>query len=201
LIPTKQEVFREVYTPCHHAFLKYCRGLTGDRDDALDLAGEAALVVFENLERIRKKDSFKAYLFSVARRLRLQQYRRIRFRGVYDEKLAELIPDQNSLPDANHDVILLYDLLNKLPDKQREAIVLFELSGFSLVEIRELQGGTLSGVKMRLSRGRNQLRFWLNDSSETLVETHNNASLPNAERRPVETHNDASLRARKEECK
>ena len=190
-----------MYTPCHNGFLKYCRGLTGDRDDALDLAGEAALVVFENLERIRKKDSFKAYLFSVARRLRLQQYRRIRFRGVYDENLAELIPDQNSLPDANHDVTLLYDLLNKLPDKQREAIVLFELSGFSLVEIRELQGGTLSGVKMRLIRGRNQLRLWLKDSSETHVEMHNNASLPNAERRPVETHNDASLRARKEECK
>lgn len=29
----------EVYTPLHQAFLRYCRGLTGDRDDALDLAG------------------------------------------------------------------------------------------------------------------------------------------------------------------
>jgi len=162
-----------MYTPCHQAFLRYCRGLTGDRDDALDLAGEAVLVVFENLERLRKKDSFKAYLYSVARRLRLQHYRRIRFRGVYDEKLAELLPDQSSFPDTNHDVALLNDLINKLPDKQREAIVLFELSGFSIEEIRELQGGTLSGVKMRLSRGRNQLRLWLEDPSEYPVGTHN----------------------------
>ena len=162
-----------MYTPCHQAFLRYCRGLTGDRDDALDLAGEAVLVVFENLERLRKKDSFKAYLFSVARRLRLQHYRRIRFRGIYDEKLAELLPDQNSFPDTGHDVALLQELLNKLPDKQREAIVLFELSGFSLEEIRELQGGTVSGVKMRLSRGRDQLRLWLEDPSENIVGTQN----------------------------
>jgi len=102
-----------MYTPCHQAFLRYCRGLTGNRDDALDLAGEAVLVVFENLER------------------------------------------------------------RKLPDKQREAIVLFELSGFSIEEIRELQGGTISGVKMRLKRGRNQLRLWLEDPSENTVGTHN----------------------------
>jgi len=96
-------VFKELYNPCHQAFLRYCRGLTGDPDDAMDLAGEAVLIVFENLERLRKKNSFKAYLYSVARRLQLQHYRRIRFRGVYDEKLAELLPDKGSIPDINHD--------------------------------------------------------------------------------------------------
>ena len=158
-------MFKELYNPCHQAFLRYCRGLTGDLDDAMDLAGETVLIVFENLDRIRKKDSFKAYLYSVARRLQLQHYRRIRFRGVFDEKIAELLKDEGSMPDINHDVELLYDLISRLPHKQKEAIVLFEISGFSLKEIRELQGGTLSGVKMRLSRGRNQLRLWLTDPS------------------------------------
>ena len=163
-------MFKELYNPCHQAFLRYCRGLTGDPDDAMDLAGEAVLIVFENLEKLRKKDSFKAYLYSVARRLQLQHYRRIRFRGLYDEKLAELLPDGGSIPDINHDVKLLYELLGKLPHKQKEAIVLFEISGFSLKEIRELQGGTLSGVKMRLSRARSQLRLWLKDPSENMSE-------------------------------
>jgi len=151
----------EMYTPCHQAFMGYCRGLTGNRDEARDLAGEAVLIVFENLEKLRKKDSFKAYLFGVARRLRLHQYRRNRFRGGYDETVAEMLPDRGSPADAGHDVEVLYNLLGKLPPKQREAIVLFELSGFSLEEIRQLQGGTLSGVKTRLKRGREQLRLWL----------------------------------------
>lgn len=154
----------EMYTPCHQAFTGYCRGLTGNREDARDLAGEAVLIVFENLEKLRKKDSFKAYLFGVARRLRLHQYRRGKFRGEYDEKVADSLPDHDSPPDTHHDVEVLYSLLGKLPPKQRESIVLFEISGFSLGEIRQLQGGTLSGVKSRIKRGREQLRLWITPS-------------------------------------
>ena len=154
----------EMYTPCHQAFMGYCRGLTGNREDARDLAGEAVLIVLENLDRLRKKDSFKAYLFGVARRLRLHQFRRNRFRGVYEERASELLTDQGTPPDAGPDVEVLYSLLEKLPPKQRECVVLFELSGFSLEEIRQLQGGTLSGVKSRLKRGREQLRRWLQPS-------------------------------------
>ena len=163
----------ELYTPCHQAFTGYCRGLTSNREDARDLAGEAVLIVFENLEKLRKKDSFKAYLFGVARRLRLHQYRRNKFRGDYSEKVAEMLPDRGSSPDTGPDVEVLYCLLGKLPPKQRESIVLFELSGFSLEEIRELQGGTLSGVKSRLKRGREQLRVWLQDPLVEIAGAHN----------------------------
>ncbi len=79
-----------------------------------------------------------------------------------------------SVPDAGPDVEVLNSLLAKLPSKQRESIVLFELSGFSFDEIRQLQGGTLSGVKSRLKRGREQLRIWLQDSSDHIVETDHN---------------------------
>jgi RNA polymerase sigma-70 factor (ECF subfamily) len=151
----------EMYTPCHQAFMGYCRGLTSNRDDARDLAGEAVLIVYGNLELLRKKDSFKAYLFGVARRLRMHQYRRGKFSGGWDEAAAELLPDTGSATDAGYDVEVLYSLLGKLPPRQRECVVLFELSGFSLEEIRQMQGGTLSGVKSRLKRGREQLRDWL----------------------------------------
>jgi RNA polymerase sigma-70 factor (ECF subfamily) len=84
-----------------------------------------------------------------------------------------MLPDQNPLPDSSHDVQVLYELIGKLPEKQREAFVLFELSGFSLEEIRQLQGGTLSSIKMRLSRGRKQLRLWLENPSVNIEWTHN----------------------------
>lgn len=156
----------ELYTPLHAGFLKYCRGLTGNRDDALDLAGESILITFENLEKLRNLDSFRCYLYGVARRLRLHYYRRIRFRGVFDQNLAEMLMDKSSLPDSEYDAKVIYGLLDRLPPKQREAFVLFEISGFSIREIKELQGGTLSGVKKRLQRGREQLRHWLEPSSE-----------------------------------
>jgi RNA polymerase sigma-70 factor, ECF subfamily len=166
LNPSKQEVFMELYTPLHAGFLKYCRSLTGNREDTLDLAGESILIAFGNLEKLRNQDSFKSYLYGIARRLRLHYYRRIRFRGVFDEHLAEMLIDPGALPDSDHDAQVIYGLLDRLPPKQREAFVLFEISGFSLKEIRELQGGTLSGVSKRLQRGREQLRQWLEPSVE-----------------------------------
>lgn len=163
---SKQKVFMELYSPCHDAFSRYCRGITSNPDDGRDLAGETILVVYENLENMRKKDSFKAYLFGVARRLRLNQHRRKKFQGEYHEGEAALIYSHEPSPDLNPDVNLLYDYLDRLPHKYREAFLLFELSGFSLKEIQKLQGGTLSGVKSRLTRAREQLRLWLNDEDD-----------------------------------
>ncbi|MEO5929741.1 MAG: hypothetical protein ABIR47_07405, partial [Candidatus Kapaibacterium sp.] len=39
----------------------------------------------------------------------------------------------------------------------REAVLLFELAGFSTAEVRDIQGGTLVAVRVRLARGRKRL--------------------------------------------
>ena len=168
---SKQKQFMELYTPCKQPFLKYCRGITSTIDDAKDLAGETIVIVFQNMERLRKRDSFKAYLFGVARRLQLNQYRRSKFRGKYNEEAANEIKSSEQPPDLNPDVGLLYEFLDRLPVKKKEAFLLFELSGFSLKEIQQLQGGTLAAVKSRLNKARVQLRFWLNDDIGPLENT------------------------------
>ncbi len=167
----------ELYTPCHSGFIGYCRGLTGNRDDAQDLASETVLIVYENLEKLRKVESFKAYLFGVARRLQLHYFRRSKFIGKFNEKDAEKLTNHEHSPEISYDVEILYRMLNQLPSKQREAIVLFEISGFSLEEIRQLQGGTLSGVKSRIKRAREQLRLLL-DPNEYEVQINNAQSVP-----------------------
>jgi len=160
----------ELYTSCEQPFLKYCRGLSSTLDDAKDLASESVLIVYYNLDRLKKLESFRAYLFGVARRLKLNQYRRKKFQGEYNEKEATKVYSQEPPPDINSDIRLLYELLNKLPLKQKEAFLLFELSGFSLKEIQALQGGTLAAVKSRLRKARVQLRLWLND--DVLIEAN-----------------------------
>lgn len=152
-----------LYTPCQQPFLKYCRGITNNLHDAKDLASEAVVIVYQNLERLKRHKSFKAYLFGVARRLRLNHHRRNKFHGRYNEEEAGKISSLEPPPDINPDVGLLLNYLDKLPMKQKEAFLLFELSGFSLKEIQQLQGGTLSAVKSRLNKARVQLRLWLND--------------------------------------
>jgi len=50
-----------------------------------------------------------------------------------------------------------------LPERQKEALSLFELADFPIEEIRKIQGGTASGVKMRLVRARAKLAILMRD--------------------------------------
>lgn len=162
-----------LYRPCHDAFTRYCHGLTGSREDARDLVGDTVLVALENFEKLRKKESFKAWLFGIAHRLTLHVYRRSKFKGRYNAEDAHLLPDTEPSPDLHPDIEVLYTALGQLPFKQREAIILFELSGFSLKEIEKIQGGSLSGVKTRLKRARENLREILSDSENFKLKTKN----------------------------
>ncbi len=169
----KQEEFMALYRPCHDDFCRYCHGLTGVREDARDLVGDAVLVALENFAKLRKKESFKAWLYGIAHRLMLHVYRRSKFKGKYNEEDAILLPDNEPSPDLHPDIEVLYKALGQLPLKQREVIVLFELTGFSLEEIRKLQGGSLSGVKTRLKRAREKLREILSDKESSELKTKN----------------------------
>ena len=160
-----------LYRPCHDAFCRYCHGLTGSREDAGDLVGDAVLVALENFAKLRNIESFKAWLYGIAHRLMLHVYRRSKFKGKYDEEEAILLPDTEPSPDLHPDIEVLYTALGQLPLKQREAIVLFELSGFPLEEIKEIQGGSLSGVKTRLKRAREKLRVILSDTESSELKT------------------------------
>lgn len=172
----KQEAFLELLEPVRADLSRFANAMTSNRDDAYDLVSDTILVAYEGFEKIRKKESFKAWLFTVASRLFKRNKWRRRFFGKYDADLAEQIADPEPSPDTNIDVQVLYNALEKLPIKQKEAVILFEISGFSLEEIRELQGGTLSGVKSRLKRARERLAELLDADIDNKDYSENNLS-------------------------
>jgi DNA-directed RNA polymerase specialized sigma24 family protein len=53
--------------------------------------------------------------------------------------------------------VIIYNKILSLPDKMSEALILFHISDLSLEEIQKIQGGSLSGVKLRLKRGREKI--------------------------------------------
>ena len=102
-----------------------------------------------------------------------EQRKRESFYGEYDETAARHIADTGIAPDDAMDIQLLYDALARLPQNQRESVILFEISGLSLEEIKKIQGGSLSGVKSRIARGRRKLATLL-DVQETKTECATN---------------------------
>jgi len=153
----KQDRFLRLLMPVYEQLARVARAMVNSREDARDLISETVLAAFERFEELRDDKAFISYLFTIARRTAKRRRSRAKLFGEYDQQAAEQIRDIQNQPGTSVDVQLLYDALAKLPEKQREAVILFEISGFSLEEIREMQGGSLSGVKSRIARGREKL--------------------------------------------
>jgi|SRR6185437_2317232 len=164
----RQKQFMALYSPNHARLSRFCRAISHDNDEAKDLLSETALRAYENFGSLRKPESFVYYLFGMASRLHRKKTRRLKFRGVFSQEQAENIIDRSARPDDGLELQLLFEAMQKLPPEQCEALTLFEISGFSLIEISEMQRCSLSAAKARISRGRLKLAKILNINDKAM---------------------------------
>lgn len=158
----RQEYFLRLLLPVRNRLVHFARAMTHNREEADDLVSDTILAALERFDDLKVPSAFLSYLFTIAARLHKRRRWRARIFGGYDEDYAGNIPAQGSAPDISADVAMLYRALDQLPERQRETVVLFEISDLPLEEIRRIQGGSLSGVKSRLVRGRARLARILN---------------------------------------
>jgi RNA polymerase sigma-70 factor (ECF subfamily) len=132
----------------------FARGLCGKADMADDLVQEAMLKAWAARDRFEPGTSMRAWTFVILRNAYLTEMRRNRFRGEYDEDLAERILTQ---PSEQEDPIHLADLhraLLTLPAERREALLLVGAGGFSYEEAAEICGCAVGTIKSRVGRAR-----------------------------------------------
>ena len=161
-IRKKQESFERLLNPIWNQLARYCHTMAGEQETARDLMSETLLLAFQSFERLRDPSAFKSYLFKIAIRVHLEWSKRAkRYAPLTDELVAHLehhtLKDDGKSAERSLEVRELYEALETLPVKQREAVMLFEISGLTLKEIQAVQGGSLSGVKSRIVRGRETL--------------------------------------------
>ncbi len=136
--------------------------LSGERERAKDLLSETVLLAYQHFGELRDPAAFKAYLFKIASRLdqawNKRAKREVRLTPELTSELERtLLHSEGTEIERSLEVQELYAALAELPARQREAIILFEISGLSLEEVHAIQGGSLSGVKSRIFRGRDTL--------------------------------------------
>ncbi|MFI5263315.1 MAG: RNA polymerase sigma factor [Candidatus Kapaibacterium sp.] len=165
-IREKQEQFLDLIEPHKAGLARFCRALSHDSDTAKDLASETILITYERFETLQNKAAIKGYLYTVASRLARTERKLAKRNTSQDEALS--VEYTGASPGVLADIHLLQEALEKLPEKIREAIIMFEISGLSLAEITEIQGGSLSGVKMRIARGKRKLAKLLGVEDEVI---------------------------------
>ena len=149
--------FLKHYEPVHHQFCKFCRAITGNPEDSEDLIQDSILNVLESFDKIKDLAVFKSYLYSVASNLNKMKRRRHKFKADFNETEVQKIVDFGQNQEHLTDFKIIYEKILSLPDKTAETIILFHISDLSLEEIQKIQGGSLSAVKSRLTRGREKV--------------------------------------------
>lgn len=167
--------FMALLEPCLAQLSRYCHAMTKNErsavEDGHDLLSDAILLAYENFEKLRVREAFLSYVFTTARRL---YYRRAKRNAIWERftpATSEIADEHSNSAELRLDLDVLDQALLALPEKQREAVVLFEISELSLAEIREIQGGSLSGVKSRIVRGREKLAELLGEKKNNEVRT------------------------------
>ena len=143
----------------------FARGLCGRPDMADDLVQETMLKAWAAQDRFEPGTSMRAWTFVILRNVYLTEMRRNRFRGDYDETVAERILVESP---SQEEPIHLDDMrraLMALPEERREALLLVGAGGFSYEEAAEICQCPVGTIKSRVGRARATISAMLEDGS------------------------------------
>jgi len=158
--------FEQLYSRYRQPLYLFLLRSTGNEGDAQDL--------FQDLwDRVIRAGgnfdggSVRAWLFRIARNLRIDLYRRRRLRPVTPGLEPDWSPDHGPGPqqrsEADDCVELMKREIGRLPPDQRDSFLLKEESGLSLAIIAELSGVGRETVKSRLRYALQRLRAALEE--------------------------------------
>lgn len=150
------------------------RSLSGNRDLADDLVQETLMKAWAARLRFQAGTNMRAWTFIILRNLYLSQMRRSRFKGEWDDLVADRILAAPASQDKHVELGDMQRALLHLPQPQREALILVGAGGFAYEEAAEICGVAVGTIKSRVARGRVALEAVMNDNSLASRRTHSN---------------------------
>jgi RNA polymerase sigma-70 factor (ECF subfamily) len=160
----------ELMTRWQQPLVAFIYRYIGHQADALDLAQETFVRVYQARARYTARAKFASWLFTIAANLCRNYVRRSeRGGGTAMESLdadstntSEWILTSDNSPDQivikSELIASVKEALSKLPHDLRTVILLYEYEGLSYEEISSVLGCSIKAVEMKLYRARKLLR-------------------------------------------
>jgi RNA polymerase sigma factor (sigma-70 family) len=174
--PGAARLIENLFQRYHHSLIQFLiRRLNGDRDRAADIAqdtyaklvdymstGQGQAVAAETqASRLRHP---KAFLFSVARHLVIDQFRRDRLRSndgmvsIDEIEIAADSPGQEDILSGKRDLAVLEAAVINLPPRCREVFLLSRFQGLSHQDISKRLNLSSSMVEKHIARAMRDIR-------------------------------------------
>ena len=148
--PRASTDFDEFYLATVNGVVRQLYALTGDMEDARDIAQEAFAKAWDRWSHVSSYDAPEAWVRTVAHRIAISSWRRNRTKAAAYRRHGP----STATAEPSVDAVLLAKALKTLPDNQRRAIVLHYLADLSVEQIAREIGAPAGSVKAWLSRGR-----------------------------------------------
>jgi RNA polymerase sigma-70 factor, ECF subfamily len=165
-----QSAFAELVELYKDKVFQICYRMLGNRHEAEDIAQEAFIRAYVNIETFNQKRKFSTWLFRIATNLCIDRIRKKKPDYYLDAEVAgtegltmySQVAADVPMPEDEVENMELQETIqkeiSKLPEKYRSVIVLKYIEELPLQEISEILDMPLGTVKTRVHRGREALR-------------------------------------------
>ncbi|WP_246945420.1 RNA polymerase sigma factor SigW [Bacillus pinisoli] len=170
-----QNAFSEIVEIYKDKVYQLCYRMIGNSHEAEDLAQEAFIRAYINIESYHIDKKFSTWLYRIATNLSIDRIRKKKPDFFLDAEVtgtdgltlySQLAADVDT-PEEEVESLELQQTVQaailKLPDKYRAVIVLKYIEELSLKEISDILGLPVSTIKTRMHRGREALRKHLKE--------------------------------------
>jgi RNA polymerase sigma-70 factor (ECF subfamily) len=148
-------------------FFRFFLGQVRSRELADDLLQDFWLRIHSARHTYRPAEPLLPWMYAIARRVRIDQFRRNRNRAGR-ELQVEKLPDVPA-PNATERGDLDFEtLLSALPESQREVLVMLKVSGLSVEEVARATGCSAGSVKQKAHRAYEKLRTLLSGAGHAV---------------------------------
>ncbi|CAH0347765.1 RNA polymerase sigma factor SigW [Bacillus sp. CECT 9360] len=165
-----QDAFGEIVELYKDKVFQICFRMLGNRHEAEDMAQEAFVRAYVNIQSFNINMKFSTWLYRIATNLCIDRIRKKKPDFYLDAQVAgadgldmySQIAADTALPEEEVESLELQETIQaeilKLPEKYRLPIVLKYIEELSLKEISEILDLPVGTVKTRIHRGREALR-------------------------------------------
>jgi len=163
----EREEFRGVFVEFFPRLRSYFRSCGFQTADAEDLSQSALWTVYRSRERFRGDGDFDAWVYTIARNLARDEWRR-RGRAGAAEPVEESLPDRGpsaeTVAAGREELSQTVRAFDRLPARMRECLLLHVRQGLSYDEIARRLSLSLPTVKVQIWNARRRLRSLLDSS-------------------------------------
>jgi len=148
--------FQDLYESYATEVYRFAFSLAGERIEAEDITSETFIRAWVRRSTIRT-ETLKAYLFTIARNVYLEQQRKRRREVALDDVYPDPAPGPDKMVESQHELLIVQKVLQTLPEIDRAAFIMRVQHELPYDEIARVLGLSLTATKVRVHRVRKKL--------------------------------------------